>query len=86
MEARPVRHSTVKPSSGQRQKRYVFRTTIVIGPLEQEIELSLVSRENLLNRILVGRKALSPGVLVNPNRTYRVSRKRSLRAKKAEKS
>lgn len=85
VEARPVRRSTVKPSSGQRQKRYVFRTTIVIGPLEHEIELSLVSRESMLDRILVGRKALPPEVLVNPHRTYRVSRKKPVRAKKAEK-
>lgn len=85
VEAQPVRRTTVKPSSGQRQKRYVFRTTMVIGPLEQEIELSLVSRESMLNRILVGRKALPPGTLVNPNRTYRVSNKRSLHSKKATK-
>lgn len=58
---------------------------MVIGPLEQEIELSLVSRESMLNRMLVGRKALPPHVLVNPNRTYRVSRKRTRPPIKEEK-
>lgn len=82
VEARPVRRSTVKPSSGQRQRRFVFRTTMVMGPVEHEIELSLVSRENMLNRILVGRKALPSHVLVNPNRTYRVSRKQPPGARK----
>ena len=81
VEATPVRRTTVKPSSGQRQRRFVFRTTIVIGPVKHEIELSLVSRENMLNRILVGRKALPPHVLVNPNRTYRVSRRKALGTK-----
>lgn len=84
VEAEPVRRTTVKPSSGQRQKRLVFRTTMVVGPLEREIELSLVSRESMLNRMLVGRKALPPHVLVNPNRTYRVSRKRTSRKRKKE--
>ena len=84
VEARPVRRTTVKPSSGHSQKRWVMRTTMVIGTLEQEIELSLVSRESMLNRMLVGRKALPPHVLVNPNRTYRVSRKRIPRKSKKE--
>ena len=82
VEAMPTRRTTVKPSSGHRQKRWVMRTTMVVGPLEHDIELSLVSRESMLNRMLVGRKALPPHVLVNPNRTYRVSRKRLPRKSK----
>lgn len=86
VEAAPVRRTTVKPSSGQRQQRLVFRTTMVIGPLVREIELSLVSRENMLNRVLVGRKALPAGVLVNPARTYRVSRRDGAAVRKKKKT
>jgi hypothetical protein len=85
VEASPVRRATVKPSSGRRQRRHVFRTTMVIGPLSQEVELSLVSRESMLNRVLVGRKALPAGVLVNPNRTYRVTRRAGAPVRKKKK-
>nr|MEE4268629.1 RimK/LysX family protein [Candidatus Krumholzibacteria bacterium] len=84
--ATPVRRSTVKPSSGKRQRRHVFRTLMVMGALENEVEFSLVSRESMLNRALVGRKALPRGVLVNPHRTYRLTPrpgKASLKKKKS---
>lgn len=83
--AEPVRRTTVKPSSGRRQRRHVMRTRLVIGSLDVEIELSLVSRENMLNRMLVGRKALPSGVLVNPHRTYRVSRREGAAVRKKAK-
>jgi hypothetical protein len=70
VEARPVRRTTIKPSSGVRQERLVFRTRLVLGPLDREIELSLVSRKGMLCRMLVGRTAVPEGVLVNPNLKY----------------
>jgi hypothetical protein len=70
VEARPVRRTTIKPSSGVRQERLVFRTRLVLGPLDREIELSLVSRKGMLCRMLVGRLALAGGVLVSPTRKY----------------
>ena len=70
VEATPVRRSTVKPSSGRKQERLVFRTRLVIGALEREIELSLVSRKGMLCRMLVGRTALPSHVLVHPSRKY----------------
>jgi hypothetical protein len=73
VEATPVRRSTVKPSSGQRQERLVFRTRLEIGPVARDIELSLVSRKGMLCRMLVGRLALPSHVLVSPQRKYLVS-------------
>lgn len=70
VEATPVRRSTVKPSSGAKQQRLVFRTRMVIGSIERVIELSLVSRKGMLCRMLVGRLALPPHVLVSPSRKY----------------
>lgn len=70
VEARPVRETTVKPSSGVRQRRLVFRTRLAIGPIEREIELTLVSRKGMLCRMLVGRMALPPNALVSPRRKY----------------
>jgi len=68
--ARPVRRTTVKPSHGQKQERFVFRTRLVVGPVDREIELSLVSRKGMLCRMLVGRRSLPPHVLVHPHRIY----------------
>jgi len=85
--ATPVRRSTVKPSSGKRQRRHVFRTLMVMGEVENEVEFSLVSRDKMLNRALIGRKALPAGVLVNPHRTYRLTPrpgKAALRKKKSQ--
>jgi hypothetical protein len=70
VEARPVRRTTVKPSHGRKQERFVFRTRLVVGPVDREIELSLVSRKGMLCRMLVGRRALPAGVLVHPHRIY----------------
>ena len=68
--ATPVRRSRVKSSSGHKQERLVFRTRLVVGPVDREIELSLVSRKGMLCRMLVGRRALPAGVLVHPHRIY----------------
>lgn len=70
VEATPVRRSSVKPSSGLRQQRLVFRTRLEIGPIARDIELSLVSRKGMLCRMLVGRRALPAHVLVSPSRKY----------------
>jgi len=70
VEATPVRRTTIKPSSGVRQQRLVFRTRMEIGPITREIELSLVSRKGMLCRMLVGRRALPAYVLVSPVRKY----------------
>ncbi|HPF35164.1 MAG TPA: RimK/LysX family protein [Candidatus Krumholzibacteria bacterium] len=70
VEATPVRRATIKPSSGVRQERLVFRTRMEIGPIARDVELSLVSRKGMLCRMLVGRRALPAHVLVSPVRKY----------------
>jgi hypothetical protein len=70
VEADLVRRAVVKPSHGKRQERLVCRTVMRIGPLEHEVELSLVSRKGMLCRMLVGRRALPGHVLVDPGRKY----------------
>lgn len=70
VEATPVRRTNVKPSSGARQQRLVFRTRMEIGSIQRDIELSLVSRKGMLCRMLVGRMALPSYVLVHPTKKY----------------
>jgi len=65
-----VRESTVKPSSGRRQYRPVVQTTIILGGVAREIELSLVCRKGMLCRMLIGRTALGGDFLVDPEHKY----------------
>jgi len=70
VEATPVRTSSVKPSHGELQQRYVCLTRVVMGGIEREIEISLVCRRAMLCRMLLGRTALEGVVLVDPSRMY----------------
>lgn len=70
VEAVPVRRTTIKPSSGVRQERLVFRTRMTIGPISRDIELSVVSRKGMLCRMLVGRRGLPTYAVVSPSRKY----------------
>ncbi len=80
-----VRLSRVRSSSGQVQERYVVATTIRIGPVRRRIELSLVRRDKMLCRMLLGRKALR-GFVIDPHRKYvcGIPKDRTLRKKAAE--
>lgn len=66
VEAPLVRHSIVKPSSGERQERPVVSTRLRIGNREHEAEISLVCRKGMLCRMLVGRTALEGTFIVDP--------------------
>ncbi len=65
-----ARKSTVKPSSGKAQERYVCVTPIRIGEHEFEIEVSLVRRQGMLCRMLLGRMAIAGRFLVDPSKKY----------------
>ncbi len=67
VEARALKWSRVRSSTGEYTERCFVRTTIRIGEVERVIELSLVSRENMLFRMLLGRKALEKQFLVDVN-------------------
>lgn len=69
IHAKIIRESTVKPSHGETQQRYVCETLIKIGKVERRIEISLVSRKGMLCRMLLGRTALD-GILVDATRKY----------------
>ncbi len=70
VEADLLRTSSVRPSTGRVQRRPVVEALVRIGPVERRVELSLVSREHMLCRMLLGRSALAGSALVDPDRTY----------------
>ena len=79
VEADLVRESSVKPSSGESQQRPVVRTMVRIGEIEREIEISLVCRQGMRCRMLVGRTALADVFAVDPSKKYLVDPRRANR-------
>ena len=62
----PIDHQThVRSSNGEQHERYFVRTRVVIHGRTKEVEFSLVSRESMVCRILLGRKALEGDFLVD---------------------
>jgi len=58
------RRARVRSSNGHYSLRVFVTTTIRIGPVERKIEISLVDREQMIYRMLLGRTALE-GLLVD---------------------
>lgn len=61
-----VRRSRVRSSSGHYETRLFVSTKLRIGPVTREVELSLVDREQMTIRMLLGRSALAGAFLVDP--------------------
>ena len=68
--AKIVRTTTIRSSNGERDTRYVVSTHLCLGGLSRPAEFTLVRRENMLCRMLIGRSALTPHYLVDSARTY----------------
>lgn len=67
----PIDHQThVRSSNGQQHERYFVRTNVVIHGRSKEVEFSLVSRESMVCRILLGRKALEGDFLVDSSQKH----------------
>lgn len=82
------RRSRVRSSSGHQEPRIFVATRLRLGDDEREIELSLVDRERMIHRMLLGRAAVQGRFLVDVSRTAllgRPKRRRLLRKKKKKK-
>ncbi|MCB1325791.1 MAG: ATP-dependent zinc protease [Spirochaetales bacterium] len=72
-EARLLDRRTIKSSSGHAALRPIIRTSLKLGPEILEIELSLVSRDQMGFRLLIGRQAMHRPFLVDPTRSYQLA-------------
>ena len=57
-------------SGGQSDKRCVIQTTLMLGPLKRTIEMTLKDRSRMRFRMLLGREAFEPGMMVDPTAQY----------------
>ena len=68
--AKVERRARVKSSNGLFESRYFVKTLMRLGPVEKEIELSLVDRGEMLHRMLLGREALRGDFIVDVGRRH----------------
>jgi len=76
VHAEVVKWARVRSSTGVYKKRPFVRTRVRIGHVEKEIEISLVSREQMMFRMLLGRKALEKDFVVDVSKRAVISRRR----------
>nr|ADI87857.1 hypothetical protein AKSOIL_0349 [uncultured bacterium Ak20-3] len=69
-KAEVVDKRLIRDSGGKVTLRPVIITTIRVGELKWEIELTLVNRDQMGFRMLLGRQALRGNLLVNPQKSY----------------
>jgi hypothetical protein len=77
------RRGRVRSSNGQFDYRFFVKTTLMLGPVEKEIEMSLVDRGHMIHRMLLGRTALDGDFLVDVSRRH--VQDREARRKKKDK-
>ncbi|MGI9242691.1 MAG: ATP-dependent zinc protease family protein [Verrucomicrobiales bacterium] len=69
-EAPASEHRQVRSSSGHPENRFFIVTTVAVGGVEWEIEVSLSCRKQMKFRMLLGREALRGRCLVEPHSSY----------------
>jgi hypothetical protein len=84
VKAKISRSTGVRSSSGHREHRLFVETTLRLGPLEKRVEISLVDRQKMRHRMLLGRAALTGPLRIDVNRRMVLSptRPRKKRAPK----
>jgi len=68
VETHVLRKSRVRSSTGHFETRYIVTTLLRVGPVEKQIEISLASRDTMLFRMLLGRKALAHDFLIDASK------------------
>ena len=57
-------------SNGDTEARYVILSMLEIGPLRQEIEITLTDRANMSYRMLLGRQAIGADWIITPSESF----------------
>lgn len=79
--ATPVRKGKVKSSIGVRTHRWYVETRLRIGDVSRDVKISLVGRDEMNFRMLVGRTALDRNFLVDVAHGYMLEKKAGKKAR-----
>lgn len=69
-EARLIEKRPIKSSNGRSQQRYVIETIMQLGPLKWRGQMTLANRQSMAFPVLIGRRALKRGFLVNSGKRW----------------
>ena len=70
VKARFIEERIIKSSTGQKTLRPVVKAKIKMGKEEFDIELTLINRDLMGFKMLIGRDALKHQFLINPSKSY----------------
>ncbi|QJB69205.1 ATP-dependent zinc protease family protein [Parasphingorhabdus halotolerans] len=73
-ESRVYDHRAIKSSNGKIEQRYVIETLITLGPLTWAGHITLANRQSMAFPMLIGRRALRRGFLVNCGKRWMLGR------------
>lgn len=62
----------VTNSGGESTKRPIIKTELVLGDIKKPIEISLVNREKMEFKMLLGREALRDHFFVDPSKSFQI--------------
>lgn len=68
-----VRTAKVKRHGAEKQKRYIVKLPVKMGPIEQEIEFTLTDRSSFEFPVLIGRNFLKGVAIVDVDRKYSIT-------------
>ena len=77
VKAKVTRRGRVRSSTGHQTERLFVETTLSLGPITKRIEVSLVDREKMIHRMLLGREALKGPILIDVDRRMVLKKKRA---------
>lgn len=77
-----TRRGRVRSSTGHQTKRLFVSTLLRLGPIEKRVEISLVDREKMIHRMLLGREALSGPIIIDVDRRMTLDSKKKVAKKK----
>lgn len=81
-EAPLLEERLVTSSNGQREQRYVVKTTLQVGKRLWPFELTLTNRDEMSFRLLLGREALRNRLIVDPGRSFKLDRRMKQKGEK----
>ncbi len=85
VKAKISRRGRVRSSTGHQSQRLFVETVLRLGPIQKRIEISLVDREKMIHRMLLGRAALTGSILVDVDRRMTLDAKRKKKRRRAAK-